>query len=607
MHPTATPARDEIRVRDVRFAPKEVRAHYRADGAIILTSCIELAGVEANIIDYLERWSREAPDRIFLAQRGADRRWETLTYEQAWTRTQAIGQAMLDHGLTQDTPIAILSGASIEHAMVTFAGMLVGVPVAPISPSYSLIPAGIDRLREIAERLGPALVFVQSAGPFARARELPALAGAQWLSATPGEAGTDWLGDWIAVPPEPAVAKARAQVTPHTVAKILFTSGSTGSPKGVINTQGMLCSAIAASVQLLPCDEPPVQIDWLPWHHTMGGNTTLHGALRDGGTLYIDDGRPTSELFGRTLENIKDVRPTVMQSVPAAYQMLVAALAADPELRTAFFQRLKRISYAGASLPQETWERMQALAVETVGEQIAFGSGYGTTETAPGIAVTHWASQGGGEIGLPAPGLEIKLLPIEDRYEIRVRGPNVTPGYLGQPEVTAQAFDEEGFYRVGDLVQFVDPCNPAAGLRFAGRLSENFKLTNGSWVTTGDLRQAVLAATQPLVSDLVVAGHDRDDIRLMVWPHPMRPDGLDPTDYAELARAIAERLGAFNAVRSGGTQRIAAFRILHEPPSLGANETTDKAYVNQRGVLQRRAALVEELYAGDLHPEVVRL
>ncbi|CAN7371950.1 AMP-binding protein [Pseudorhodoferax sp. LjRoot39] len=599
----------------IRFAPKEVHLERRTDGSILLRSPIALSGCADNIVDYLERWAAAAPDRVFLAQRAPGGGWETLCYAEAWRRVQAVAQALLDRGLHQDTPIAILSGASLEHAVLTFAGMLAGVPVSPVSPNYTLLAPARPRLAEIAELLQPGLVFAQDVERFSGARAVPALARAPWLSASVGAPGTETLASLYGTAPGPAVAAARRKVQASTVAKILFTSGSTGSPKGVLNTHGMLCSAVQASGLVVSSEQVPVGLDWLPWHHTVGGNATLHGILREGGTLYIDDGRPTPAEFHKTIANIREVRPTSLLSVPSALQMLADALEADDELRLAFFSRLRRMNYAGASLPQEVWNRMQALAVRTLGHQIAFGAGYGTTETGPGISITHWPSEGGGEIGLPLPGLTVKLVPFEDRYEVRARGPNVTPGYLHRPDLTAAAFDEENFYRVGDLVQFANPERPEDGLRFAGRLSENFKLSNGSWVATGDLRLALVEACQPLLTDLVIAGPDRDDIRLLVWVHPAErqragasAEGeLAPPAYAPIAARVAERLRAHNRQAGGPTHRVAAFRILHMPASIGAGETTDKGYVNQRGVLACRAALVAELYSASPGPEVVQL
>lgn len=599
----------------IRFAPKAVQVERRDDGSILLESPIELTGCADNIVDYLEQWAAAVPNRTFLAQRAAAGRWETLSYAEAWRRVQGVAQALLDRGLTQQTPIAILSGASLEHAVLTFAGMLVGVPVSPVSPNYTLLIHARPRLREIADLLQPGLVFAQDATRFSGARDVPPLANVPWLTVTAGDTGVATIGGLYDTTPGPAVAAARRAVQSSTVAKILFTSGSTGSPKGVLNTQGMLCSAVQASGLLVASEQVPVGLDWLPWHHTVGGNATLHGILREGGTLYIDDGRPTPGEFSKTIENIREVRPTSLLSVPSALQMLADAMQTDDDLCLAFFSRLRRMTCAGASLPQEVWNRMQALAVRTLGTQIAFTAGYGTTETGPGISVTHWPSQGGGEIGLPLPGLTVKLVPFEDRYEVRVRGPNVTPGYLGRPDLTAAAFDEEQFYRVGDLVQFANPDRPADGLRFAGRLSENFKLSNGSWVATGELRLAVIEACQPMISDLVVAAPDRGDIRLLVWVHPserQRAGGsaegeLAPAAYSAVAARLAERLRAYNRDAGGRTHSVGAFRILHTPASIGDGETTDKGYVNQRGVLAYRAALVAELYSADPGPEVILL
>lgn len=599
----------------IRFAPKEVQVQRRGDGSILLSSPIELNGCAGNIVDYLEMWAAAEPERVFLAQRAAGGGWQTLDYAQAWQQVQAVAQALLDSGLTPQTPIAILSGASLDHAVLTLAGMLAGIPVAPISPNYTLLPPALPRLQEIAELLQPGLVFVEDAARFAPARALPQLAGARWLCAQGGGTGMQTIASLHGTRPGPGLRAARQAVQPDSVAKVLFTSGSTGSPKGVLNTHGMLCAAVQAAGLLVVSDQVPVILDWLPWHHTVGGNATLHGVLREGGSLFIDDGRPTPTDFFRTVENIRQVRPTSMLSVPSAIQMLADMMDTDDDLRLAFFSRLRRLGYAGASLPQEVWNRIQALAVRTIGTQIAFTAGYGTTETGPGISTTHWASPGGGEIGLPFPGLTIKLVPFEDRYEIRVKGPNVTPGYLRRPDLTAAAFDDESFYRVGDLVQFAHPERPEDGLRFAGRLAENFKLSNGSWVATGELRLAVIQACQPMVTDLVIAAPDRDDIRLMVWVHPAERQRagapvegqMAPEAYAALADRLAGLLRSYNQGAGGNTHRIAAFRILHTAASIGAGETTDKGYVNQRGVLACRAALVDELYSSHPGPEVVRL
>lgn len=578
-----------------RFAPREVDILYRHDGTILLRSPIPLDGCEQHICAYLERFANEAPDRVFLAKRGTDGAWRYLPYGEAWWRALAIGQALLDHGLGPDRPLAILTGNSIEHALMTFGAMAAGVPVAPISPSYSASEGGLKRLAEILDILKPAMVFAQSADTLGAARSLPHLTGLPWISAEPAE-NTTLLADFETVEDTTTVERAYTDAGQATVAKILFTSGSTGTPKGVPNTQGMLCSAVRAAGLVFPVDAPPVTVDWMPWHHTLGGNSTLHSILRDGGTMYIDDGRPVPGLFEQTIRNLTEIATTVVQNVPAGFQMLVPVMEADDALRTRFFERVERIAFAGASLSPDTFRRMQDLASRTIGAPVPFVAGYGTTETGPGIASTHWPSQGKGEIGLPFPGCTVKLVPVGDRFDLRARGANVFPGYLGRPDLTADAFDEEGFYRVGDAVQFMDAADPSAGLRFAGRLSENFKLSNGTWVLTGELRGAVLAAA-PSVGEVVVVGHDCDDVRLLVWASSDVETGV--------AGRIRREIQAYNVPNRGTSRRIAAFRILTDPPSMAAGELTDKGYVNQRAVLANRRDIALSLYVNGTHPDVM--
>ena len=568
-----------------QFAPREVDLRYRADGTILLRSPMSIEGCERHICAYLERWADLAPDRTFLAQRDAAGDWQRLSYGDAWRRAQAIGQALLDHGLGATAPLAILTGNSIEHALMAFGAMTAGVPVAPISPSYSMTGEGLSRLADIADMLRPRMVFAQSVESLGAAKALPQLADIPWICAEPAP-GAIALGAFETVGHIRDAKRAFAAADQESVGKILFTSGSTGKPKGVPNTQAMLCSAVRAAGLAFPVDQPPITVDWMPWHHTLGGNSTLHGILRDGGTMYIDDGRPLPGAFDRTVRNLTEIATTFVQNVPAGFQMLVTALEADSTLRRRFFERLERMAFAGASLAPDTFSRMQQLCVETTGAPIPFIAGYGTTETGPGIASTHWPSEGKGEIGLPFAGCEIKLVPFGDRFDLRVRGPNVFPGYLGRPDLTAKAFDEEGFYKVGDAAQFVDPADPSQGLRFAGRLSENFKLSNGSWVLTGELRSAVLAAA-PSIVEAVIAGHDRNDIRLLVWAKG---------EAAHLAETLRAELEAYNADNRGATRHIAAFLVLTDPPSMAAGEITDKGYVNQRAVLTNRCHLVDDLY-----------
>jgi feruloyl-CoA synthase len=588
------------------FAPPELDVARRADGTMILKSPRPLTDVARTVCDYLPQWACEVPDRIFLSQRDASGAWKSVSYDSAWRMIQSFAQALLELGYKRGDYIAILSGNSIEHAIVSFGAMCAGLVAAPISPSYSLLPGGLDRLAHIGKLLRPSLVFVQQLHPYRKVMGLEEFKGARWIATEPAD-GASLLDDLLASKPGAAFERAFESLTPDDVGKVLFTSGSTGLPKGVPNTHRMMASAVAMGTMAGQIDEPPVQLEWLPWHHTMGGNATLNGVLKSGGSLFIDDGRPTADAIHRTIANLRVISPTAMMNVPLGWTMLVGALKADEVLRRTFFRRLRRWTYAGAAMPRATLDALQELAVGATGKRIPFTSGYGTTETAPGISTTQWPSEQSGEIGVPLPGLEVKLVPVRDCYEIRVRGPNVMPGYLKQPEATQAAFDEEGFYRIGDTVTFVDPDAPIRGLRFAGRLSESFKLTNGTWVVAGDLRVALLNACNGLLQDVVIAGENRDTVAVLAWINPERAASLASdtqggTDLARLSRD-ADVLGSVRAAleahnhSASSSNRVSAFMLLDEPPLLGKGEITDKAYINQRAVLSNRSSLVDALYA----------
>jgi feruloyl-CoA synthase len=387
----------------------------------------------------------------------------------------------------------------------------------------------------------------------------------------------------------------------HAVAKILFTSGSTGSPKGVLNTHRMMASSVQMGSLLVSPPAAPVQVEWLPWHHTMGSNVILHGILKNGGTLYIDDGRPVPQLFHKTVANLREISPTAMFNVPAGYNLLCDAIEKDPDLGVRVFKRTDRLSYAGAAISKSTLEKLYRLIFEATGRRIPVMSGYGTTETAPTICSAHWATDQPGEIGLPAPGLQLKPIPISDTYEARVKGPNVTPGYLERPDLTEKAFDEEGFYRIGDTVCFLNPDKPELGLRFTGRISENFKLANGTWVSVDNMRASILAATRGVLLDIVIAGENREGCALLCWLNPTEAARISNSSAADLTsdplivRFLKDRLQEYNKT-VGSSQRIRSFSLLKDPPSMAAGEITDKAYVNQRAVLNVRSEQVELLY-----------
>ena len=457
------------------FAARELSIERRTDGTLVLSSPLELGKCDWRITDFLPSWAHSVPDRIFLAQRNANGKWDEITYGEAWSQVQAVGQSLVEMGAKPADKLAILSGNSIENAVISFAAMSIGVIIAPISPNYTLMPGGLARLKDIAEALRPNFVFVQSARDFSAGRSIPELAAATWISVD-GAPDTVLFGALTSPTVSEGFTDASRAVPCDAVAKILFTSGSTGLPKGVLNTHRMMASSLQMGSLLVSPPEAPVQVEWLPWHHTMGSNVILHSILKNGGTLYIDDGRPLPQLFHKTVANLSEISPTAMFNVPAGYNLLCDAIENDLDLGASVFRRMDRLSYAGAAISQGTLEKLYRLTSSITGRRIPVMSGYGTTETAPTISATHWATDQPGEIGLPAPGLQLKLIPVSDTYEARVKGPNVTPGYLGRPDLTEQAFDEEGFYRIGDTVSFLDPRKPELGLRFTGRISENFKL-----------------------------------------------------------------------------------------------------------------------------------
>ena len=593
------------------FAPRELSIERRTDGTLILSSPLELGKCDWRITDFLPSWANSVPDRIFLAQRNAEGGWDEITYREAWAQVQAVGQSLIDMGAKPADKLAILSGNSIENAVISFAAMSIGVILAPISPNYTLMPGGLARLKDIAEALRPNFVFVQSARDFSAGRSIPELAASTWISVD-GAPDTVPFGALTSRTGSEGFADASRAVSCDAVAKILFTSGSTGFPKGVLNTHRMMASSLQMGSQLVSPPDAPVQVEWLPWHHTMGSNVILHGILKNGGTLYIDDGRPLPQLFHKTVANLNEISPTAMFNVPAGYNLLCGAIENDLDLGASVFKRMDRLSYAGAAISQATLEKLYRLTSSITGRRIPVMSGYGTTETAPTISTTHWATDQPGEIGLPAPGLQLKLIPVSDTYEARVKGPNVTPGYLGRPDLTEKAFDEEGFYRIGDTVSFLDPQKPDLGLRFTGRISENFKLANGTWVSIGNMRAAILAATRGVLLDLVVAGENRKSCALLCWLNPAEAARISKTPASDLTcdplvvQFLKDRFQEYNET-VGSSERICSFSLLKDPPSMAAGEITDKAYVNQRAVLSHRSCSVERLYAEPPSEDVIAM
>ncbi|KXU30510.1 hypothetical protein A0J57_18920 [Sphingobium sp. 22B] len=589
----------------VRFPRRAVEMETRPDGTILLRSPLPLGPIERNIAAHVRKWAAERPETTFLAERGADGQWVHLSYAEAWRRISSVGEFLAAGGHVGGGPLAILSPNSIAHAVVAFGAMAVGVAVAPLSPQFSRIEGGLERLLYLGEQLQPSLVFVERREGYESSLALDPYRRADLISGLAGDAPLS-LPDILAVPAGDAFERAYAAVEPDAIAKIIFTSGSTGSPKGVKNSHRNMCVGARSVSQAWPWDEEDyVLVDWLPWSHSLGGTNNVDSVLQQGGTMYIDGGRPLPGEFETTVRNLIDIAPSFVMNVPAAFQMLAEEMEVNQTLRDRFFSRLRYCAFSGAALPQETWDRFQALSVQATGKKTALLSGWGCTEAAPGISVAHWFGDGKAEVGLPLPGFDLKLVPFDDRYEARVRGPGITPGYIGAPEASRDAFDEEGYYKVGDALRFLDPERPELGLIFAGRASENFKLVNGSFVNVGALRLAILSATDPLLRDVVVAGENRKDIRLLAWVNPVGcrarfPDiGGDYHAHPAVAAAVRERIADYNAGNGTGTRRVAALHLLAEPASLGAGETTDKGYINQRKVLQIRAALVDQLYDPD--------
>ena len=606
----------------VNWMPRDIAVERRADGSMVLRSRVPLQAAAPHLPSFLRHWAAERPDHTWLAQRrGPEGQWLKLGYAQAQRAVDGLTQALLDLGLDADKPVAILSGNSIEHALLTMAAMQAGVPAAPVSPAYSLLSQDHAKLRYIVELIRPGLVLVQDGELFAQALAALDLRGVTLVHvARPCHGRASLAFDTLAATtPTGAVTSALAALTPDSVGKLLFTSGSTGSPKAVINTQRMMCANLAMARQArprAPQDAPPVILDWMPWNHTMGGNASFNQLLADGGTLYIDEGKPVPGAFDITLKNLREVSPTYFSNVPAGYAMLATALEHDDELARSFFRNLGLLAYGGATLSDDLYRRMQALAVRHTGQRIVFFTGWGATETAPTATATYWDTERVGLIGLPYAGVELKLVPSGPNYELRLRGPIVTPGYHRQPELTKAAFDDEGFYKIGDAGSFVDADDPSKGLVFAGRVVEDFKLASGTFVHVGPLRVTAIAAASPLLHDALVAGQDKDFVALLAWLNleacrkvsGRAEAGLDELLIDPVVRArVRDALCAHNVAHPGSSFRIHRVLLMAEPPSIDGNELTDKGYINQRAALQRRALLVARLYAEAPDAEVIQV
>jgi len=604
--------------RPIDFGPVNIVCNSLPDGGYRLRSRIPLASYTPSLGRLFRAAVEARPDQVFLAERFGDG-WRTLTYAACRPIVDAIAAEFVERGLSAQRPAMVLSGNSIDHALLMLAAYTAGIPIAPISVAYSLQSRDHAKLKQIAALLQPGLIYVADTAPFASALSALDLAGVEILASRNSAKleGVVLLASLIATRPGVAVERAFASSNTATIAKFLFTSGSTGQPKGVINTHGMLTANQQQIAQIWPflAEEPPVLVDWLPWNHTFGGNHNFNLVLRHAGTLYIDGGKPMPGLVGETVRNLSEVSPTVYFNVPAGYAALLPHLERDEAFAKSFFAKLRFIFYAGAALPQDLWTRLEAAAVWATGKRIPLTSSWGTTETAPLATASHFLTDRSGMIGVPAPGVEVKLVPRDDKLEIRVRGPNVTPGYWKRPDLTAEAFDEEGFYRPGDAVRFADPDDVAKGVMFDGRLKEDFKLATGIWVHVGGLRVGVLAAASPALLDAIVVGENLPFIGLLAWLNPAgcyRLTGWDAS-LVELARHpkvrdhLRSAMSHWNAAHPGSSERISRVLLLPDTPSIDANEITDKGYINQRAATAFRHREIALLYAEVPGPEIIEV
>ena len=609
-------------VRPVSIAAADTAVRQGLGGVVYLQSRKALGEFPPRFTERLAHWADRAPERAFLAQRTPSGEWRTLRYAETFSAVRRLAQALIERRLSAERPLVILSGNSIEHALLALAALHAGVLYAPLAPAYSLQAREYGMLRQILSRLEPGLVFAAEGAAFERALAAVLANGTELVvssSAPEGRPATPFA-ELLATPATAAVDDAHARVGPDTMAKILYTSGSTSRPKGVVNTQRMLCSNQEMIRSVLPflAEEPPVLCDWLPWNHTAGGNHNFGLVLWNGGTLYIDEGRPLPGAFETTVGNLREISATAHFTVPRTYEMLLPYLRADPGLRERFFARLRIFFYAAAGLTERMFEELTEMAVATCGEELLWVTGMGATETAPFALCTGSAGASAGFLGFPAPGLELKLAPVGEKLEARVRGPNVTPGYWRDEALTSAAFDGEGFYRLGDAMRFVDAEDPAKGLVFDGRLAEDFKLSTGTWVGVGALRVRLLAHGTGYLQDVVIAGHDRAFVAALLFPNLPLCRGLCPDLGPEASarkvlddpRVVAVFRGALEALAaesSGSSTLVARAVLLDRPPSIDAHEVTDKGSLNQRAVLHSRAERVAELYAEPPPPHVIRL
>jgi len=569
------------------------------DGAFVLRSPDPLKPYARCVGEWLEHWAAATPDALAFAERDATGGWLRLSWRAARERVGAIAQGLLDLNMPAGAPVVILSDNAVEHLLLALAAMHVGIPVCAVSSAYCRLTKDYTKVKGILETLRPGMIYASDPAVYGPAIVASRLSLPVFFGRV-DEASAGWAKPFTALATREtaAVMERYAAVTPDTHAKYLLTSGSTGHPKVVINTQRMLCAnqqQIAQAWRFLEV-EKPVIVDWLPWSHTFGANHNLNMVLRNGGTFVVDEGRPAPGLAEKTVTNLAEIQPTIWFNVPRGFDMALPLLEADDDLARRVFARLRVIFYAGAAMPQATWERLQRLSVRIKGEESWLTTAWGSTETAPAITSAHWRLARAGVIGGVLPGLDLKFVPNGGKLELRVRGVSIFPGYRDAPELTAQAFDSDGYYRIGDAGLLEDNKHPEFGVVFDGRVTEDFKLTTGTWVSVGTLRVHVVSAFAPYVQDVVVTGHDRSEVGVLVFPNPQGA----ALPAKELAQHVAQGLARLGKEGGGSSHIPKRAWILTEPPSVDAGEITDKGYINQRAVLTRRAAIVTRMYDSEI-------